>query len=350
MSRRFANLRESMQRYVPRLCAIAAGGILLTAAYNRTQPASVMTEAANRFLASLTAEQRAKATFKFEDDQRLNYHFVPIERTGLPLREMSPHQKHLAGALLSAGLSQQGYMKAVTIMSLEDVLRILEKDNGERRNPEKYYFSIFGTPSDGGTWGYKVEGHHLSQNYTVVKGVVLDAPSFFGSNPAEVREGPRKGLRVLAAEEDLGRDLLMSLDDGQRKIAIVDATAYKDILTGEKRVAALEGQPSGLSASKMTASQFAKLNALLEEYARNVPEAMANHREALVKKAGRNLHFAWTGVTEKGGPHYYRVQAAAFLVEYDNTQNNANHIHSVWREFGNDFGLDLLKAHYRASH
>jgi hypothetical protein len=339
-----------MTYHLPRLCAIAVGGILLTAAYNRTQPASVMTEAANRFLSSLSEEQRAKATFKFEDDQRFNYHFVPIERTGLPLREMSSHQKHLASALLSAGLSQQGYMKAVTIMSLEDVLRMMEKDNGERRNPEKYYFSIFGTPSDHGTWGYKVEGHHLSQNYTVVNGAVVDAPSFFGSNPAEVREGPRKGLRVLAAEEDLGRDVLMSLDDGQRKVAVVNPEAYKDILSAQDRVAALSGQPSGLPGSKMTAAQFAKLAALLEEYTRNVPQAMADHREALVKKAGRNLHFAWAGVSEKGGPHYYRVQSATFLVEYDNTQNNANHIHSVWREFGNDFGLDLLKAHYKASH
>jgi hypothetical protein len=349
MSRRL-HLGESMTHYLPRLGAIAVGGILLTAAYQHTRPASVMAEAANRFLHSLTPEQRAKATFRFDDEQRFNYKFVPIERTGLPLREMSPHQKHLAGALLSAGLSQQGYIKAVTIMSLEDVLRIMEKDNGERRNPEKYYFSIYGAPSDGGTWGYKVEGHHLSQNYTVVKGAVVDAPSFFGSNPAEVREGPRQGLRVLAAEDDLGRDVLMSLDDAQRRAVIVSATAYKDILTAQERVAALAGQPSGLSASTMTAGQFGKLTALLQEYTRNVPQAMADHREALVRKAGRNIHFAWAGVAEKGGPHYYRVQAATFLVEYDNTQNGANHIHSVWREFGNDFGGDLLKAHYQASH
>lgn len=339
-----------MKSSVPRLCAIVLGGALLTAAYHRTHSSSVMADAANRFLNSLTAEQKAKATFPFEHDQRFNYHYVPIERTGLPLREMSPHQKHLASALLAAGLSQQGYIKAVTIMSLEDVLRVMEKDSGERRNPEKYYFSIFGVPSDGGVWGYKVEGHHLSQNYTVVKGMVVDAPSFFGSNPAEVREGPRKGLRVLAAEEDLGRELLLSLDEAQRKTAIVDGKAYKDILTAQNRVAALEGQPSGLPAAKLTAAQFATLSALVEEYVQNVPEELAAHREALVKKAGRNLHFAWTGVTEKGGPHYYRVQAPTFLIEYDNTQNNANHIHSVWREFGNDFGLDLLKQHYQSSH
>jgi hypothetical protein len=155
-----------------------------------------MTEAANRFLASLTPEQKAKATFKFDDAERMNWFFVPIERKGLPLREMSSYQKHLASALLSWGLSQSGYMKAVTIMSLEDVLRVMEKDNGERRNPEKYYFSIFGAPGDNDTWGYRVDGQHVSQNFTVVKGKRVDGPSFFGSNPPEVREEPRTGLRV----------------------------------------------------------------------------------------------------------------------------------------------------------
>jgi hypothetical protein len=326
------------------------GAILLTSAYNRTNSASVMTESANRLLNALDPEQRAKATFKFEDDERQNWHFIPKGRKGLPLREMTPYQKHLATALLAAGLSQQGFIKAVTIMSLEDVLKMIEKDNGERRNPEKYYFTIFGTPADKGTWGYRVEGHHISQNYTVVNGRVVDGPSFFGSNPAEVRTGPRSGLRTLAAEEDLGREVIASLDDAQRRVAIVDATAYKDLLTAASRKAALEGQPSGLPASKMTARQFDRLMALLEEYAHNVPEQMAQERAKIVKKAGRNMYFAWSGSPEKGSPHYYRVQAPTFLVEYDCTQDDANHIHSVWRDLSNDWGEDLLKQHYQASH
>jgi len=309
-----------------------------------------METAAKNFLASLTPEQREKATYKFEDDQRFDWHFIPKPRKGLPLKEMTSYQTKLAHALLSAGLSQRGYIKAVSIMSLEDVLKVMEKDSGERRNPDGYFFTVFGEPASGSAWGFRVEGHHVSQNYTVVGGKVADTPSFFGSNPAEIKDGPRKGMRVLAAEEDLGRDLVTSLDGEQKKVAIVDKTAYKDIFTMASRKAALEGQPSGLAASKMNPKQFTILMSLLEEYAGNMPEQLAQARMEQVKKVGKNMHFAWAGELERGGPHYYRVQSPAFLIEYDNTQNNANHIHSVWRDYTGDFGLDLLKAHYQTSH
>jgi hypothetical protein len=216
---------------------------------------SLLSECANRFLAALDDNQRDKASFPFDADERMNWHFIPKERKGLPLREMTPYQKHLASGLLAAGLSQMGYIKAVTIMSLEDVLKIMENDSAERRNPEKYYFSLFGTPSDRGTWGYRVEGHHFSQNYTVANGEVVDGPSFFGCNPAEIRQGSRKGLRTLAREDDLGIELIHLLDEQQRKVAIVEPTAYNDILTAASRKAALTGQPSGLSAAKMNAKQ-----------------------------------------------------------------------------------------------
>jgi Protein of unknown function (DUF3500) len=312
--------------------------------------ASRMTECANRLLAALDENQRGKATFPFDSDERLNWHFIPKERKGLPLREMTPYQKHLASALLATGLSQTGYIKAVTIMSLEDVLKIKENDSGERRNPEKYYFSVFGAPSDHGSWGYRVEGHHLSQNYTVVNGKVLDGPSFFGANPAEVRQGPRKGLRTLAGEDDLGTELIRALDESQQKIAIVDPKAYPDILTFASRKAALQGQPSGLSASKMNVKQFDALMALMEEYAHNVPEELADGRVAQINKAGKDIYFAWSGGIGKGDAHYYRVQAPSFLIEMDDTQDDANHIHSVWRDFAGDFGEDLLQRHYDASH
>lgn len=322
--------------------------------------ATLMTECANRFLAALDANQRGKATFPFDTDERMTWHFIPNgtdigvdavkERKGLPLREMTPYQKHLASALLAAGLSQTGYIKAVTIMSLEDVLKAIENDSGMRRNPENYYFSVFGAPSDEGTWGYRVEGHHLSQNYTVVNGKAVIGPSFFGANPAEVRQGPRKGLRTLAKENDLGFELIRGLDAQQQNVAIVNPIAYKEILTAASRKAALQGQPSGLSASKMNARQFDALMTLVEEYAHNVPHDLAESRIAQMNKAGRNVHFAWSGGINVGDAHYYRVQTPYFLIEMDHTQDNANHTHSVWRDFNDDFGEDLLQQHYQTSH
>ena len=319
-----------------------------------------MTECANRLLSALDENQRGRATFPFDADERQNWHFIPDNtnlaidklgvRKGLTLRDMSPYQRHLASALLAAGLSQTGYIKAVTIMSLEEVLRVMEGDAGEHRNPEKYYFSIFGTPSDSGAWGYRVEGHHVSQNFTVVAGKVIGGPSFFGANPAEVRQGPRKGLRVLAAEDDLGFEVIHALDEPLQKVAIVDANAYPEILTAASRKSALKGQPSGLSAAKMASNQFDALIALVEEYAHNVPDELAKHRMEQLNQAGKNIFFAWAGGTKPGDPHYYRVQTPAFLIEMDDTQDNANHIHSVWRDFEGDFGQDLLKQHYSTSH
>jgi hypothetical protein len=333
-----------------RLAGVAAALVVLTAAYNRTQSAPVMSEAAKAFLATLTPEQSAKVVFPFDSDERFNWHFIPKERKGLPLKDMTGAQKHMAHALLHAGLSQRGYLKAITVMSLEEVLRIIEKDAGARRNAEGYFFSVFGEPSEQGVWGYRVEGHHLALNFTIVNGKVVGSPNFYGANPAEVREGPRKGLRVLHAEEDKARELLMALTAEQKKVAILTKDAYKDIITMASRKASLEGQAAGLQASKMNSKQRALLNAVVEEYANNMPEQIAQVRLEQLKKAGNNLHFVWTGVEEKGGPHYYRIQAPDFLIEYDNTQNNANHIHSVWRDFSGDFGLDLLGNHYRESH
>jgi hypothetical protein len=189
----------------------------------------------------------------------------------------------------------------------------------------------------------------LSQNFTVAGGKLAGSPEFFGANPAEVREGPRRGLRVLAQEEDLGRALIQSLRPEQRKVAIVAGTAYPDILTSASRQAALDGQPSGLAAAQLDRPQRALLAALLDEYANNVAPALAALRLNEIHQAKDAIHFAWAGGIEKGQPHYYRIQAPAFLIEYDDTQDQANHIHSVWRNFKGDFGRDLLKEHYQTS-
>ncbi len=320
------------------------------ASLHSVRVSSVMADTANAFLASLDAEQIAKLQMDFNDDERRNFHYVPIERKGLQLRYMTPYQRHLATALLAAGLSQSGFIKAVTIMSLEDVLKIAEKDSGEYRNPEKYHFSIFGKPSPKGTWGYRVEGHHVSQNYTVVDGEVIAAPSFFGSNPAEVRIGPRKGLYILAAEEEYGFAVLHSLNEELQSKAIVSSKAYPEILTSQNRKAALDGQPSGLSASQMKSNQYDSVRALVEVYARNLPDDLVRRRLEQMDRAGRDVHFVWAGGTQPGEPHYYRVQTPTFVIELDNTQDGANHIHSVWRDFTRDFGGDPLRAHYKDGH
>lgn len=333
-----------------RLLGIGIGIVLLTSAYTRIHSASVMSDAAKAFLASLNPEQRAKATFQFSDEERLNWHYIPRVRKGLPLRDMTAEQKQLAHALLSAGLSQRGYIKASTIMSLDEILRVLENGKGPQRDPEGYFFSVFGDPSENGTWGYRIEGHHVSQNFTVTNGKVQGAPSFFGSNPEEVKDGPRKGLRILAREDDLARTLLQSLNPEQKKLAIVNKDAPKDILTEASRKAALNGQPSGIPASKLSSQQREALQNLLDEYCNNMPEQIAQTREDQIKKAANNLFFAWAGGEERGQGHYYRIQAPTFLVELDDTQDHANHIHSVWRDFEGDFGLDLLKEHYQTSH
>jgi hypothetical protein len=333
-----------------RILGIGVGVVLLTSAYTRMHSASVMTDAAKAFLASLTPQQRAQATFQFTDEERFDWHFIPKTRKGLALRDMTPEQKQLAHALLAAGLSQEGYIKAVSIMSLDQVLKIMEGGKGPMRDPEGYFFTVFGEPSTTGTWGYRIEGHHLSQNYTIVNGKVQGAPSFFGTNPAEILEGQRKGLRVLAREEDIGRQLVKSLTPDQKKTAVISTDAPKDILTEASRKAALNGQPSGLEASKMTAAQRAILQSLLDEYSQNMTDQIDQTREDQIKKAGDKIYFAWAGGEEPGQGHYYRIQSPSFLVEFDDTQDHANHIHSVWRDFDGDFGLDLLKEHYQSSH
>ncbi len=333
-----------------RIFAIGVGVVLLTSAYTRMHSASAMTDAAQAFLNSLSPAQRAQATYQFQDQERFDWHYIPKPRKGLSMHEMTPEQKQLAHALLAAGLSQQGYIKAVSIMSLDEVLKVLEGGKGPGRDPEGYFFTVFGQPSATATWGYRVEGHHLSQNFTIVNGKVQGAPSFFGTNPAEIREGPRKGLRVLAREEDLGRQLVKSLTADQKKIAIISKDAPKEILTEASRKAALNGQPSGLMASKMTAAQRAIFQSLLDEYCRNMTDQIDQTREDQIKKAGDNIYFAWAGGEEPGEGHYYRIQSPSFLVEFDNTQDHANHIHSVWRDFNGDFGEDLLKEHYQSSH
>ena len=345
----FASRRATRTGRCLCLMAWVASGLLSQHAAWAHAPAEEMEQSANALLAALDQGQRATATFSFSDQQRKDWHFIPRTRQGLPLKEMSTSQRQLAYALLQTPLSHRGLMKSLHIMTLERILHEIEGDSGRfARESELYYFSIFGTPSTTQTWGWRVEGHHLSLNFTVVDGHdIVSTPSFFGSNPAEVREGPRQGLRVLGAESDLGRQLVRLLTAEQREVAVFATAAPRDIINGPDRKAQ-PLKPEGLSASEMNDEQLEVLENLLKEYVFRLRPELAQRDLQRITKAGfKKLQFAWAGGLEPGQGHYYRVQGPTFILEYDNTQNNANHVHCAWRDFENDFGDDLLREHYQ---
>jgi len=311
-----------------------------------------MAEAATTFLASLGSADRKRAQFPLESEFRSVWDYRPGERNGISLKELDSSQQKLAYALLASGLSRHGNAKALTIMSLEAVLAELEKPmRAFNRDPDLYYVTVFGSPSDDAPWAWRIEGHHLSVNFLVLEGKhIAPTPNFLGANPARVPNGPLEGLRVLAAEEDLARTLIGSMDANQLKKAVISSHAPADILTDNDPRVRLD-EPAGLPYSAMNETQQSHLMNLISEYIHRVPRDVADMRIERIEKEGwQHLHFAWAGDTQPGGPHYYRVHGPSFLVEYDNTQNNANHIHSVWRDIHDDWGADLLKRHYQQSH
>ena len=351
-------MKRVSQRYwhlVVCLCLTTAANLA-----NAHEPAAEMATAAQRFLDALDEKQRKDVVYEMSDEERRNWHFVPDKfirpdgvRYGLAMETMSAEQKSLAYALVNAGLSHRGYLTAMTIMSLEKILHDLENGNPIRR-PELYYVTIFGTPGDEQAWGWRFEGHHLSLNFTIVDGELYSVtPSFFGSNPGIVKEGPRQGLWTLRDEEQMARDLMKSLSDKQRQAATLSDTAPDDILTREERKAdrGLFSPGEGVAFVDLDPAQQKALLALVKVYAERFrPEIVdqINARTKLFDLA--DVRFAWAGGTEAGEGHYYRVQTPKFLFEYDNTQNNANHVHAVWRDFDGDFGDDLLRKHYDEHH
>ena len=340
-----------------RLALLLALATAFAGAYHHTTE-DAMLNAAESFLSSLNFDQTSTAVYEFTDQKRTKWHFVPgnnfeqtykYPRPGLTYIQMAPEQRHLADALLAAGLSRDGLIKAKSIMSLEEILRIKEADTTGRRDPLKYHFTFYGKPSKDGSWGYRVEGHHLSLHYTLKGGKLISTtPTFFGANPHEIDLGPRKGFRALGQEEDLAFELMGSLSAAHKKRAMVADTAYKDILTSANTRAELDGQPQGLAASELSAKQYETLLALIETYASNVPAEIAAARMKEAKSTPKDkLLFAWAGSDKRDVGEYYRVQAPGFLIEYDNTQNDANHTHTVWRDWDGDFGRDMLAEHHR---
>ena len=314
-------------------------------------PALDMGRAARNFLKGLTAEQKAKASFEFTDEERENWHFIPLDRKGLKLSELNPSQTHYAYALLASGLSQKGVLNATTIMSLEAILAEMENDP-VRRDTQKYYIAIFGEPSSKqktGIWGWRFEGHHLSLNYTIINGNVVATPAFFGTNPAIVKKGPRKGTRPLGRMEDQARPLMQSLKEAGKPVVFSDK-APRDILSSQDQVAA-RPKSQGVKGADMNAEQKKLLLAILREFSSNARSEVARPAMQEISETVDKLQFAWAGGLNKGDPHYFRVtDEGAFMVEYANTQNGANHAHAVWRLFDGDFGRDILKEHLDKEH
>ena len=333
---------------------VVVGLLTLAVAMQATpdDPGPAMTAAAEKFLATLPAEQRATATMSFDDPARLKWHFIPMpERKGLQFKHMTPPQREAALALLRSALSPLGYGKATEIMALEGILRELEKtrSNGPIRDPERYYFTLFGAPSNTGRWGLSVEGHHLSLNFVVEQGKLRGhTPAFFGANPAVVRNAlenlPKAGTRTLAGEEQQAFALLASLTADERKTATIADKAPADI-RGPADPQPPTGEPAGIALGKLNASQQKLAWSLIEAYAANMAPAVAQARLHEIQAAGVDkIFFAWAGAGEPGVGHYYRLEGPTFLVEFVNVQpdaagNPANHIHSVWRDRRGDFGV-----------
>ena len=315
-----------------------------------TTPAAVAARAALR---SLPDSIRSGATFSFDSTERSNWYYIPLDRKGVTLARMTAESRARVDSLLRTGLSAGGFATAKSIMRHESILHDIEAagpPEGRRfvRDSNKYYLSVFGDPDTSTVWGWRVEGHHLSVNYTGIgRSVQVVSPVFFGANPARVPSGPHAGLRILAAEEDLARELVKMLDAKQRAVAIFSDTALVEMETrNDPKARALKAE--GLRAADMTAPQRAQLRRLVDQYAGRVSVAARTHALRDVEDGGfGELRFAWAGGTEVGQAHYYRIHGPTILVEYDNQQNNANHIHTVWRDLRHDFGGDLLAEHYR---
>jgi len=320
--------------------------VTMLAAQNVPAPktALAMSAAAKGFLAAISPAQKAEASFKFDDPERLNWHFIPRPRKGLPLKSLEGAPLKAAHAFIRSGLSEAGYDQTLNVMSLEELLYLLEAGERDarrdRRDPGKYYLSIFGEPGDTGNWGWRLEGHHISLNFTIKDGkVVSSTPEFFGANPGTVDAGKGRQIRVLGPEEDIARQILKLCTAEQQSLCWLSKEAPGEV-PGPNLPQAVVAAPVGLPYAKMSEDQKKLVQELLSEYLKNLPADIEQERRDAINAAGVDkLYFAWFGQSELHEAHHYRLQGPTFVIEYNNTQNNANHVHSMWRNLAGDFGI-----------
>jgi hypothetical protein len=301
---------------------------------------------------SFTAEQKAKAIYALDDPKKTDWHFFPstmFNREGVSIKEMTSAQRELAHSVLKTLLSKSGYEKTLEIMELENVLRSFGQDS-VMRDSEKYFIAFYGDPLSDELYSMSFEGHHISLNFTISGDEIVASPRFLGANPAMIPEGPRKGDRTLDEEEDLGFALINSMNSEQLQKAIFQEESFKDIVSlNLPEINPLD--PVGIQYAELNPAQQKQVIQIIDQYLSNMPSKVANERRKQVMSEDlSNLYFGWVGAKSLGAAHYYRIQAKTFLIEFDNSQNNANHIHTVWRDFEGDFGRDLIREHYAKSH
>jgi Protein of unknown function (DUF3500) len=318
--------------------------------------AAALRAAVLAWLDGLDAARRAAASFPFASDERFVWDYRPGPRRGLAIAAMTPAERALAWRVVDVAMSGRGAAEIRSIVALEPILGDLERRAGrgdwERRDPERYWFAVFGDPTGDGPWSWRLGGHHVAVQATVVGGrIVRAAPSFLGANPATIPDGPQAGERAIDGEERLARALLASLTPAERAQAIVDPVAPPDILSGNGRRADIRDIATGIRHDGLAIGGQGGLEALIRHYLGRVHAGTADAAWARVMADGLGeVTFAWAGPDAPGRGHYYAVRGPAFLLEYDNTQNGANHIHAVWRDLADDWGEDALAAHYRAGH
>jgi len=308
------------------------------------KPGIGMATAAQKLAAALPADQKQKLMYPFDDPERTNWHFIPKERNGIVLWDLTGETRKVAEDLVKAGLSAAGHAKTLQVRSLEEVLYLFEGGEEEfrrtRRHPHKYHITVFGTPGPSGLWGWRFEGHHLSLNFAIQDGVVVSStPEFFGANPGLIDAGPGRSLRVLGQREDLARQILKACSEDQKKKMWISETAPDDV-RGAATLHPVVEDAVGLRYAEMSPDQQKLLKELIGEYLSAMPVQVVRDRMKAIEKSGMdNVRFAWWGQSELNQRHHYVIQGPTFIVEYNNTQNEANHVHAMWRNIGGDFNL-----------
>lgn len=329
-----------------RRTVLAAAALLPfgSASAQTVDAAQRIADAANRFLVILDDGQRRKAMIAFESPNRLDWHYIPRSRSGLALGEMRPNQADAARALFATVLNQRGLDLLDGVRLLEGVLR---EQQGSFRDPARYYVSVFGTPGRF-PWGWRFEGHHLSLNVALpAPGYVAVTPFFTGAHPATVRDGPHRGFRLLGASEDIARRIMAGLNDQQRQTATIANRSFGEIVASPQREQDL-GNPRGLLLGEMTGAQRTLVEALMDRFLGTLAsDLLAQQKQRVLEQGLVTFRFAWAGSLTPGEAHYFRVHGPVTLIEHDNTQNGANHVHAVWRDLAADFGHDALADHYR---